>query len=102
MTFKDCLLWPGCAGAWDWTVYGTHHDPGMQPQDVACMVGNVDVVILSTGRCDKLKICPNTVSRLQAMGITVLVENTNTAIATYKRLVSAGRQRIGAVLHSTC
>ena len=34
LSFKDCKVWPGGAKEWDWSLTGTHHQPGIQLADI--------------------------------------------------------------------
>ncbi|HYV94570.1 MAG TPA: hypothetical protein VE978_22545 [Chitinophagales bacterium] len=48
--FKDCKVWPEGAEEWDWSQTGTHHQPGIQPADIAEILDQkVDVTVLSQG-----------------------------------------------------
>ena len=57
-------------------------------------------VVLSTGVLRMLKVCPETLRELASQGVAVEVLPTPEAVATYNRL--AERERVGALIHSTC
>jgi hypothetical protein len=47
LTFKDCKVWLGGATAWDWTLTGTRHLPGIQPADTEEILAHqIEVMIL--------------------------------------------------------
>jgi len=100
--FRDAKLWPGGGRAWDWNETGTHHQPGIQPADVAeLMEHGPEVVVLSRGRQLRLETCPETTALLEAHDLEVSVEETGAAIEAYNRLAAGGR-RVAALLHTTC
>ena len=99
--FRDAKLYPGGAREWDWGETGTHHQPGIQPADVAELVDHgAEVVVLSKGRYERLQVCPETIADLEARGIHVHVLETGAAIALYNDL--CGAEPVGALIHSTC
>ena len=99
--FKDAKLYPGGAREWDWGETGTHHQPGIQPADVAELVERgAEVVVLSKGRAQRLQVRPETIAQLEARGIRVHVLETGAAIALYNDL--CGARPVGALIHSTC
>lgn len=101
-TFRDAKLWPGGGRGWDWGETGTHHQPGVQPADVAEVLDHgVDVVVLSRGQQGRLAVPEHTRAAIRDAGVTVEVGRTADAIERYNDLVAAGR-RVGALLHSTC
>lgn len=101
-TVKDAKLYPGGARAWDWRETGTQNDPGIQPTDIAELVEHgATTVVLSTGVFQWLKVCPNTLRRLESLGITVQVLPTPEAVAAYNRLAGS-EAAVGALIHSTC
>jgi len=100
--FKDAKLYPGGAREWDWRETGTHHQPGIQPGDVAELIERqVEVVVLSRGHEQRLGVTAEALEALEAAGIAVHVEETTKAVALYNQLVDTGK-RVGALIHSTC
>ena len=99
---RDAKLWPGGGRAWDWNETGTHHQPGIQPADVAELLDHgPGIVILSRGRQLRLETAPETVELLGSEPLEVIRGETGGAIAEYNRLVSEGRP-VAALLHTTC
>lgn len=100
-SFKDAKLWPGGAKEWDWSETGTEHSPGIQPADAEELINHgAEVVILSTGRNQRLGVPEETVSAISAQGASVEVHPTEKAINRYNEL--ADNQPVGALIHSTC
>jgi hypothetical protein len=100
-TVKDAKLFPGRARAWDWRETGTRHRPGIQPADIAELVEHgARTIVLSTGAWRRLRVCPETLRRLDEQGVTWTVLPTLAAVAAYNRL--AEREPAGALIHSTC
>ena len=98
----DAKLWPGGGREWDWTETGTHHQPGIQPADVAeLLTHKPEIVVLSRGRELRLEACPETLSLLRSHGYEVIFEETSVAISNYNDLVADNR-RVAALIHSTC
>ncbi len=99
---KDFKLWPGGGRAWDWTETGTHHVPGVQPQDVdELLVNGSRIVVLTRGMLLRLRTSPRTLELLEQKGILVYVAETRRAARIYKELVES-REAVGALFHSTC
>ena len=100
--FKDAKLYPGGAREWDWRETGTHHQPGIQPEDVAELIEHgATVVVLSQGHEQRLGVTAEALEALEAAGIAVHVEETSRAATLYNQLVDNGK-RVGALIHSTC
>ncbi len=101
-TFKDVKLFPGGARAWDWNETGTRHEPGVQVADVEELLeAGAKVVVLSRGMHERLQVSEQTIRDLVERGISVVVEETKTAVDTYNQLALKG-DRAGALIHSTC
>ncbi len=99
--FKDAKLYPGGAREWDWRETGTHHVPGIQPADVAELLDHgVEVVVLSKGILERLRVCPETLDLLRDRGVAVHVLQTEQAVARYNEL--GRRAPVGGLFHSTC
>ncbi|MCA1843402.1 MAG: Mth938-like domain-containing protein [Actinobacteria bacterium] len=99
---RDAKLWPGGGRGWDWNETGTHHQPGIQPGDLAELLDHSpDVVVLSRGRELRLETSPEAVALLEGRGIEAVQVETGSAIETYNRLAGEGR-RVAALLHTTC
>jgi len=101
-TGKDFKLWPGGGREWDWTETGTHHVPGIQPVDVEELFANGSkAIVLTRGMLLRLQTCSETMSFLEAKGITVYVAETKKAAQIYNDLASRG-DAVGGLFHSTC
>lgn len=98
---RDFILYPGGGRPWDWNETGTHHDPGIQPADVADLLEHgATVVVLSRGMECRLGTCPETLDLLRARDIEVHVEETLKAVELYNDL--AASRPVGGLFHSTC
>lgn len=101
-TFRDAKLWPGGGRGWDWNETGTHHDPGIQPDDARELLEHgAEVVVLSRGQQGRLRVPEETVAALEDDGAAVEVHDTAAAVTRYNELAAAGRA-VGTLLHSTC
>lgn len=99
--YKDAKLWPGGSRAWDWNETGTEHVPGIQPDDVRELVEHgAEVVVLSRGQQERLRVQEATVDFLEERGVEVEVLPTGDAVDRYNEL--AGERPAGALIHSTC
>ena len=99
---KDFKLWPGGGREWDWMETGTHHIPGIQPADVEELLANgSQTIVLTRGMLLRLHTCSETMSLLEAKGITVHVAETKKAAQIYNDLASRG-EAVGGLFHSTC
>ncbi|MBW3603998.1 MAG: hypothetical protein KY460_03620 [Actinobacteria bacterium] len=101
-TYKDVVLWPGGATAWDWTRTGTSHGAGVQPADVRAVLDRgAGHVILSLGRQRRLTVHAETMALLDAEGVAYDVLPTDDAIVRYAQLRDDG-VAVGALIHTTC
>jgi hypothetical protein len=99
--FRDAKLWPTGARGWDWRETGTHHVPGIQPADVEELLEHdVDLVVLSKGQWNRLRVAPATLRRLEEQGVETLALLTGQAVETYNDVRTS--RRVGALIHSTC
>ena len=99
--FRDAKLFPGGAREWDWGETGTHHQPGIQPVDVEELLDlGAEVIVLSRGHHERLQTCPETLALLEQRGVEVHQLQTKQAVDLYNEL--AGKERVGALIHSTC
>jgi hypothetical protein len=100
-SFKDAKLFPGGAREWNWRETGTAHDPGIQPADVEELLEHgADVVVLSKGVMERLRICPETLEMLKNRGVAAHVLQTEEAVRLYNELQR--KRRVGGLFHSTC
>ena len=100
-TFKDARLFPGGAEEWDWRKTGTRHDPGIQAADLSDLLAmKPDVVILSRGMDLVLQVPQTTIDFARSHAVTVLVLQSEQAVAEYNRRIS--KERVVALVHSTC
>lgn len=99
---KDFKLWPGGGRNWDWGEHGTGHRRGIQPGDVAELIAQgCRIVILTTGRFNRLKVPQETVTQLQQQGVEVIVAGTKKGIEIYNDYARRGKA-VGGLFHSTC
>lgn len=99
--FKDAKVYPGGARQWDWRETGTHHIPGIQPSDVQELVDKgAEVIILSEGILNCLRVCHETLQLLEEKGILTHILQTEKAVSLYNRLCE--KARVGGLFHSTC
>lgn len=99
--FSDAKLYPGGASEWDWRLTGTHHVPGIQPEDVKGLINyNPTVVILSKGFWERLQVKQETKEVLTEHGILVHILETSEAVDEYNHLVN--EHPVAGLFHSTC
>jgi hypothetical protein len=100
-TFKDARLSPGSVEEWDWGRTGTRHSPGIQIADLDdLLTSKPDVVILSRGVDLVLQVPQATIDHARAHAKTVLVLQSEEAVAEYNRRIA--HERVVALIHSTC
>lgn len=100
-SYKDAMLYPGGSCEWDWKKSGTHHSPGIQPQDVHFLLDKgAEIIILSKGRYNRLKTSEQTLSLLEQKSIPYFIFHTEKAVEKYNQL--AKQKPVGALIHSTC
>ena len=100
-SYKDAKLFPGGSREWDWRETGTRHSPGVQPADVQELIAaGAEVIVLSRGMLNRLGTCADTLALLETRGIACHVLQTQQAVALYNDLRE--RQKVGALIHSTC
>jgi len=101
-SFKDAKLYPGRATAWDWGITGTHHNPGIQYEDIREILDSgVDHIILSKGQYRKLGITSGLTEQIAQENVTVHVAQTEEAVELYESLRKQG-VNVGIIIHSTC
>ena len=101
VSFRDAKLFPGGSREWDWNETDTRHAPGIQPSDVEELLEHgATVVVLSRGFHNRLGVCGETLRMLEDEGVSVRVEQTEWAVKLYNELRE--RERVGALIHSTC
>jgi len=99
--YRDAKLYPGGSRAWEWTETGTHHSPGIQPEDIADLLEHkAKVIVLSLGVFGRLGVAPETLESLMEQGVKVHVLKTKEAVRLYNRL--SEDEAVGALIHSTC
>ena len=99
---KDFKLWPGGGRKWDWRETDTHHEPGIQPADVAELLEHgCRTIILSQGMLLKLQTSRETLDLLECQGIAVHVAETKEAVNIYNGMAQRN-QSVGGLFHSTC
>lgn len=100
-TFRDARLFPGGVEEWDWRKTGTRHEPGIQIADLADLIETApDVVILSRGVDLVLQVPQATIDFARGRVATVLVLQSEQAVAEYNRRIV--NERVVALVHSTC
>lgn len=99
--FKDAKLFPGGAREWDWNETGTRHEPGIQPADLEELLERgATAVVLSEGFHGRLGVTPQALRMLEGSGITAHVRETGEAVQLYNELRE--KEKVGALIHSTC
>ncbi len=99
---RDFKLWPGGGREWDWSETGTHHNPGIQPEDVEeLLTKGSEVVVLSRGISVRLKIAPETIKYLKKRRVKYHAEETQAAVKLYNKIVAEGKAT-GGLFHVTC
>ncbi len=99
--FKDAKLYPGGAREWDWRETGTRHAPGIQPADVEELIARgAEVVVLSQGIWERLRIMPETLQMMRRRGIAAHLLQTEEAVKLYNELCETSP--VGGLIHSTC
>ncbi len=100
-TYNDCKIIPSGSCYWDWRLTNTHHVPGVQIADVQDLPDDIEIIILSTGMHQVLRVQENTINYLQKMGKQVYIAQTEKAVELYIRYTKAGK-RVAALIHTTC
>lgn len=101
-SFRDAKLWPGGGREWDWNETGTHHSPGVQPEDLLEVLGHgSEVVIIGCGQSQRLGVTQEAENLVTDRGSEILVLESNRAIDRYNELADNG-VAVGALIHSTC
>jgi hypothetical protein len=101
-TGRDFKLYPGGGEDWDWSKTNTHHQPGIQPQDVQDLVARgAQVIILTRGMELRLETAHETIHLLDELALTYHILETKEAVEFYNHLVRDG-QAVGGLFHSTC
>jgi hypothetical protein len=99
--FKDAKLFPGGAREWDWSETGTEHVSGIQPADVKELLEHgAEVVVLSKGMNECLRVGSETVEMLNQRGINFYVLQTAQAVELYNKLRES--TAVAGLFHSTC
>lgn len=100
-TFRDAKVFPGGAREWDWSETGTTHESGIQPADVAELLGrDATTIVLSQGMLNRLHVCPQTLRLLADRRVRTHVLPTREAVTLYNRL--RDRERVAGLFHTTC
>jgi hypothetical protein len=100
--FKDCKVWPSGAREWRWEETGTHHNPGIQPADIAeILEQDIEVIVLGRGQLGRLNVSAETEALLREREIPCHVEKTRRAVQLFNELTGKGK-RVGGLFHSTC
>lgn len=101
-TGKDFKLWPGGGRPWDWNETGTHHVPGIQPDDIGELLEHgAEYIVLSRGMLLALQTCPETRKLLEERNIQYQIKETRKAMAAYNQL-AGDNVAVGGLFHSTC
>ncbi|XWV26878.1 hypothetical protein QJ857_gp0172 [Tupanvirus soda lake] len=98
--YKDVILWPNGHKNWDWSLYNTHHNPGIQIMNIKELVDfGCDLIILSTGFENVLQVSKQTIAWLEKNNIKYEIANSMDAIKLYNKNIT---NNVGLLLHSTC
>ncbi len=99
--FRDAKVYPGGACEWDWRETGTHHVPGIQPQDVKGLLDyNPSIIILSKGFWQRLQVKQETEQLIKDRGIELHILETGEAVTQYNQF--AREECVAGLFHSTC
>lgn len=99
--YKDAKIFPGGSREWDWQETGTRHIPGIQPADVEELLNNgSQVVLLTKGVFERLKVCPETLEMLRQKKIPFHILQTEDAAKLFNKLRK--EKPVGGLFHSTC
>ena len=99
---KDAKLWPGGGREWDWSETGTHHVPGIQPEDVdELLAQGATEIILSRGMLLALQTSDQAKELLTIRKIPFHIHETRQAAILYNKLAGNGIA-VGGLFHSTC
>ena len=79
---------------------GTRHVYGDTADVEELLAEGAEVVVLSKGVLEQLRVCPETLALLKNRSIPAHVLPTEEAVRVYNEL--AARQRVGGLFHSTC
>lgn len=100
-TYRDAMLYPGGCQPWDWNKSGTHHKPGILPQDVQYLLEHgAEAIVLSRGKHNRLQTAEATIKLLENKSIPYYQLQTDKAVKKYNSL--AKNKQVGALIHSTC
>lgn len=97
----DVRIFPTKTEKWDWTKTGTHHNPGTQIADVADIVKDSDIIILTRGVDLVLQVPQETIDYVKQNGKIVFVGQTEEMVKLYNKLVQEGKS-VGGLFHTTC
>ena len=101
LPYKDAKLFPGGSREWQWGETGTSHNPGIQPSDVEEILEHgAKVIVIAKGDFGRLAVKKETLQMLKERGIPVHVHKTKKAVQLYNEL--AEKEKVGALIHSTC
>lgn len=101
-SFRDAKLWPGGGRGWDWNETGTHHSPGVQPDDVVELLEyGCQTVIIGRGQHRRLHVTDEARDLVETRGAELMVFESSEAVARYNSLVE-NDEAVGALIHSTC
>jgi hypothetical protein len=99
--YTDAKLFPGGSREWDWRETGTSHESGIQPEDVEELLANgARVIVLAQGFYGRLSVALGTLELLEQRGVVVHMQKSEEAVKLYNEL--AGKEKVGALIHSTC
>jgi len=100
-TYKDVKLWPTGSRVWDWRETKTQHIPGIQVADFLEFINLVDIIILTRGMQNVLKVPQETIQYAKEKGKEYHVGETREMVKLYNTLVNQGK-KVGGLFHSTC
>jgi len=94
----DVIIWP------DWVEDNWWRSEGhrLVPEDLpAIMADPPDVLIIGTGHDGRMEVSPETLEKLRASGMEVIVDRTDGAVREFNNLLDQ-EARVAAALHLTC
>ncbi|CAF3963666.1 unnamed protein product [Adineta steineri] len=105
-SFKDVVLYPGGAESWDWKKNGTRHQPGIHRGDVSELISHdCEIIILSRGMQNMLHTSKEAHRLLEQKGMELnknyFILQSEDAVKLYNQYAER-KERVGALIHSTC
>jgi hypothetical protein len=98
--YKDCVVTQDGACSWNWALDGTKHIPGITLAAIF-LIENCDVLILSTGMQNRLKISSEALAYLKYIDKPYYILQSQEAVKKFNQYDRSSTIP-GLLLHSTC